>query len=373
MRFTLLFAFLVACTTAAVAQKNDRVWHQDLESEVLDLVVRVPAKASPALTVTWQQALGKQGVRYVRLQFGEFQGDPGSGAELRVLLEPLGTQVASYQWKEMAEAGSSFMTGLLPAGTLRLQLVQGVGPKASSFKLVKLHSKTPRKTFEPQSAGVPRDMPLQSFAASHVVHKLAQSVAMLHIGPTGITCTGFLVAPGLLATNHHCITMSLRFLQTETQAHKSCSDILVEFDYVMDARGPTARCEKVEMADDRNDVALLRITGIPMAADGSDRAPLARTGQAGGPFTILHHPSGLPLAVEVLCNPRGSNAGDILHDCGTSPGSSGSAIFDDIGKVVGLHYKGAYPPEWTLDQVYEHRRIHGPSFNRAKPATVIQP
>lgn len=369
----LFFATSVAFATAVVAQPDDRVWHQDLESTVLDLEVRVPAKASPTLAVTWQQSMGKQNVRYVRIQLGEFQGDPGPDAKLRVMLEPLGTQVASYSWKEMAAAGNSFMTDLLPAGTLRLQLMQGVGPKASSFKLMKLHSKTPRKTFTPQSAGVPRDMPLHSFDSTHVVHQLARSVAMLHIGPTGVTCTGFLVAPGVIATNHHCIIKSLRFLQTENQAHKACDDVLVEFDYVKNERGLTARCEKVETADEPNDVALLRIVGIPKAADGTDRAPIARSGLTTGSLTILHHPSGLPLGVEVMCNRRGKDAGDLLHDCGTSPGSSGSAIFDDSGKVVGLHYKGAYPPHWTLEQVYGHRETYGPSFNRAKPATVVPP
>jgi hypothetical protein len=370
---TLVVGISVAFATAALAQQHDRIMHQDLESEALDFVARVPAKPTPALSITWQQAMGKQDVRYVRLEFGELQGDPGSDAELRVLLEPLGTQVASYKWKQMAAAGKSFLTDLLPAGTLRLQLVQGVGPKASSFKLVKLHWKTPRKTFEPQSAGVPRDKPLQAFVASHVVQQLARSVAMLHIGPTGVTCTGFLVAPSVLATNHHCIMMSLRFLQSETQAHKACDDILVEFDYVKNERGPTARCERVEIADEHNDVALLRIVGIPKAADGTDRAPLARAGEAIGSLTILHHPSGLPLAVEVMCSPRGMNSGDLLHDCITSPGSSGAAIFEESGRVVGIHYKGAYPPHWTLDQVYDHQRTNGPSFNRAKPATVVQP
>lgn len=370
---TLFFATSLTFATCAAAQRSDWAWHHDLESEVLDLVVRVPAKDGPTPTVTWQQPLEKYGVRYVRLQMGEFQGDYESDAELRVLREPLGELVASYRWKEMDAPGNSFMTGLLPAGKLRLQLVQGRVPMASSFKLMKLHWKTPRKTLEPQSAGVPRDMPLQSFAGSDGVHQLARSVAMLHIGPTGVTCTGFLVAPSVLATNYHCIVMSLRFLQTETQSRKACDDVLVEFDYVKDEPGPTARCENVEKADEPNDVALLRLASIPKAADGADRAPLALAAHAGGSLTILHHPSGLPLAVEVSCNYRGMNAGDLLHDCGTNPGSSGSAIFDHTGTVVGLHYKGAYPPQWTLQQVYEHIRTNGPSFNRAKPATEVQP
>lgn len=352
----IIFSTFIALAAGAFAQQSNRIWHKDLESEILNLVVHVPAKSSPAASITWQQSVVKHNVRYVRLQLGEFQGDPGADAELRVLLEPLGMPVARYSWKEMAANGTSFMTGLLPAGTLRLQLVQGFGPMAGSFKILKLHSKTPRKTLEPQSAGVQRDMPLHTFAGSHMAYRLAPSVAMLHIGPTGVTCTAFVVAPNLVATNYHCIEMSLRFLQTETQTNKACDDVLVEFDYVKNERGSTASCEKVEKTDEPNDVALLRIAGVPKAVDGTDRAPLTRSVLTGSALTILHHPSGLPLAVEVLCNFRGIDGGDLLHDCGTSPGSSGAAIFDDTGKVVGLHYKGAYPPHWTLEQVYTINR-----------------
>lgn len=368
----LLLPALFGFATCAAAQQLDRVWHRDLDSEVIDLVVRAPAKHDPSSTITWQQSVEKLGVRYVRLQLGDFQGDPESDAELRVLREPFGEFVASYRWKEMASSGDSFLTGLLPGGALRLQLVQGHVPRASSFKLMKLHSKTARKTLDVQSTAVPRDMPLSSFGPSHMVHQLARSVAMLHIGPTGVTCTGFLVAPDLLATNHHCMVMSLRFLQTETQSQKECDDVLIEFDYVKNERGPTARCVRVEKSDEPNDIALLRLRQIPKAADGTDRAPLTPGVLTGAWLTILHYPSGLPLAVEVMCNNRGTKDGDLMHDCGTSPGSSGSAIFNDASNVVGIHYKGAYPPHWTLEQVYADRP-NGPRFNRAKPSTTLQP
>lgn len=369
-----MLCLLLLPASFTMAQEPQGTWHRDLESEVLDFVVAVHAKESPAMEITSQQPFGKYGVRYVRLEFGEFQGDADAEVELRIVREPMGELLASYRWKDLVTGGEGMLTGLLPAGALRLQVAQGRVNSAGSFKLAKLHWKTPRTTLDAQSAGVPKDMPLEAFPASHPVHAWAQSVAMLHIGPTGVTCTAFLVATDLLATNHHCIVMSLRYLKSEGNARHACGDVVVEFDYVKNERGRTAECVEVVKADKLNDFALLRVANVPKAANGVNRKPIALgTPAAGATLSLLHHPSGLPLAIEIPCNFRGVEGGDLLHDCQTIPGSSGSALFTDAGAAMGIHYKGAYPPDWTMQQIYDHRRANGPRYNRAKPAMVLQP
>lgn len=369
-----LCLLLLLPASMASAQQPQRVLHRDLESVAVDLVVPVRAKESATREVTWQQPVEKHDVRYLRLQLAEFQGDADADIELRILREPLGEPMASYRWKDLVTAGpDGVLTGLLPAGAYRLQLVQGRTRSAGSFKLAKMHWKTPRTTLEAQSAGVRRDRPLAAFPATHAVHQWAPSVAMLHIGPAAVTCTGFLVGPDLLATNHHCIVMSLQFLMSEGGSPRACSDVLVEFDYLKNEPGRTTTCVTVEKAHEGNDFALLRLASLPKRADGQERRPLALgTAASDARLSLLHHPSGMPLAIEMPCNAQGVEAGDLLHDCQTIPGSSGSALFTDNGTAVAIHYKGAYPPDWTLQQIYDDWK-NGPRYNRAKPATLLQP
>lgn len=371
-----LFCLLIFPASCAVAQERTENWHLDMDSAVLNLVVPIQTKESPTRELSWQQPFAKQGVRYVRLEFSEVQGGADADIELRIVREPLGELLASYRWQDLMAGGESILTGLLPAGTLRLQVVQGRVRSAASFKLAKLHWKTPRSTLDPQSAGVPKDMPLAAFPASHAVHTWAQSVTMLHIGPTAATCTGFLVASNLLATNHHCMTMSLQYLKSERTHRPVCGDVLVEFDYVRNERGPTTECLDVVKADEPNDFALLRLAHVPKASNGADRRAMPLSTimpEVGASLSLLHHPSGLPLAVEIPCNFRGVEGSDLLHDCQTIPGSSGSALFSGNGAAVGIHYKGAYPPDWSLQQIYDDRQANGPRYNRAKPATLLEP
>jgi V8-like Glu-specific endopeptidase len=371
-----LLALAMLCLGSASAQDNEtsfRRIHRDLASQDLNVVAPIAASDANPPEVKWQQSFERHGFRYLRFQLGGFAGDENAEIELHFRKEPLGELLAKYTWKELVAAGDGFLTTLLPAGRIRLQIVQGRVGTAGSVRIEKLHWKAPSMTLDPQSPAA-RDKLLETFPASHLARRLAPSVAMLHIGPTGVTCTGFLIAPGKLATNHHCIEYSLRFQKSKADQYPACGDVLVEFDYTRpDIRGKTAVCTRVGDRSQPEDFAILELADTPLSESGAPRTPLNRGKKldADTVLTILHYPRGLPLAVEIQCLLQRVEGNDVLHNCQTSSGSSGSALFDDAGAALGIHYKAAYPLSWTLEQVENDRVTHGPRYNRAKPISVI--
>jgi len=253
-------------------------------------------------------------------------------------------KVTGYQWKwgyDYLQEGISFYSSL---ATPRDQL-EGKAPKGEHYLL----------------------------EVDNPIRKLAESVAMLHIGPEGVTCTSSLVGTDLLATNYHCIEHSLKFLLNEHKLSVKCDDVIAEFDYLQsNLPGSLATCTEVIRADPVSDVAILRIAAPPKQAGGV-REGLVRVSASPDPteMWILHHPVGRPMVYETHCSQRGKSDVDVLHDCQTDAGSSGAPLFGTDNKLVGMHYFGPYPPTWTIEQVQIDVKDNGPKYNRAKQAQLL--
>ena len=178
-----------------------------------------------------------------------------------------------------------------------------------------------------------------------------------------------------VATNYHCIEESFSFRATKETKKPSCGDVLVEFDYlVADQRGSTSSCLTVR-AKKELDVALLTFDpdAIQMAP-GKDRVPVKIRPATEGPanmMRLIHHPLGLPSVLENNCSLKVVEQDDLLHDCNSTPGSSGSPLFDDQMRWTGLHYKGPLPKTWTLQQWQEDYQKNGPRYNRAKRSQAV--
>jgi len=168
--------------------------------------------------------------------------------------------------------------------------------------------------------------------------------------------TGFLVAPGVLITNHHV-------LGTPADARNAA----VEFDYELNARYRQLSSETFEFkpqdlffSDRSLDFALVAVseTGIDRGYPLSDYGYLPLDEKVGkiraeAPVNIIQHPqAGLkqvvfrsskifPLPSEL--DPGNSYSGKSIdtaaHYTGdTKPGSSGSPVFNDTWEVVALHH-----------------------------------
>lgn len=138
--------------------------------------------------------------------------------------------------------------------------------------------------------------------------------------------TGFLVKPGIVATNHHVVSAAHRVAVTLS-------------------RGETANAEGVIAEDGEADLALLRVPGLdarPLRLAASD------TVEPGDRVVVLGNPLGLAGTVSegivAALRPNGlgpevrgfENTPLLQITAPISPGSSGSPVLDAQGRVVGV-------------------------------------
>jgi hypothetical protein len=67
-------------------------------------------------------------------------------------------------------------------------------------------------------------------AVSDDQREKAKSVAFLTFG-NGAGCTGFLIAPGLVVTNAHCVDSSTSFSHAKSTRGSPCNDANIKFDF----------------------------------------------------------------------------------------------------------------------------------------------
>jgi pimeloyl-ACP methyl ester carboxylesterase len=158
--------------------------------------------------------------------------------------------------------------------------------------------------------------------------------------------TGFLIAPGVLMTNHHVL-----------QNSHAASRASVQFRYELeiDSRQTTGHCFTLEPqrlfhANERLDMAIVAVA--PVSEDGvslEDFGHLPLIGvegkiRKGQPVNIIQHPlAGRKQVVfrESLLTALPPDNDHVAHYTGdTQPGSSGAPVFSDLWEVVALHHSG---------------------------------
>ncbi|WP_439123282.1 trypsin-like peptidase domain-containing protein [Marivita sp.] len=158
--------------------------------------------------------------------------------------------------------------------------------------------------------------------------------------------TGFLIAPGVLMTNHHV-------LQNNFAASRASVQFRYELD--IDSRQTTGHCFALEPnrlfhANERLDMAIVAVA--PISEDGvplTDFGHLPLIGvegkiRKGQPVNIVQHPlAGRKQVVfrESLLTALPPDSDYVAHYTGdTQPGSSGAPVFSDLWEVVALHHSG---------------------------------
>ncbi len=163
--------------------------------------------------------------------------------------------------------------------------------------------------------------------------------------------TGWLIAPGLLLTNHHVIAARQRNEQAPSPAelHAQAEQTAVWFDYSTEA-GAKAECRSVELVYQNADLdyALLQLEQTPLV---TERAPLVLARQhvlcQADRLNIVQHPGGGPLKYAIRNNfyiGIGTTAHFIRYLTDTEAGSSGSPVFTDDWLVVALHHAACKIP-----------------------------
>jgi V8-like Glu-specific endopeptidase len=166
---------------------------------------------------------------------------------------------------------------------------------------------------------------------------------------TAAFCSGFLIAPNLIATAGHCVRSAL-----------DCSETSFVFDYAYKAAGvaPTSaaaenvyRCKSVvhtEAAPAGADFAIVELDRPVM-----NRAPLTlrHSGelQVGDDLTVIGHPAGLPTKISDGAKARNVSPSDyFVANLDTYGGNSGSAVFNTKTKEVeGILVRGETDFVWS--------------------------
>ncbi len=155
--------------------------------------------------------------------------------------------------------------------------------------------------------------------------------------------TGFLVSPRLLLTNNHV-------LESETRARNS----QVEFNYQEGPLGNLLRTSNFDLdpgrflvTDEDLDYTLVAVRERSVSGEALASFPwnrlIAESGKALAtePVNIVQHPNGEPKQVVLRQNRVLDVYEDFVHyTADTSPGSSGSPVYNDQWEVVALHHSG---------------------------------
>lgn len=369
----LLLAVMPVQSAGAQEEEAFQLTHRDAISKPLNETADDQKFRELRRGVYWQTTFGQMNTRYIRFRFDNIKSPSGAAYRVRILRLPLEEEVASYPGAEFAQQ-DSFMTGLLPSGELRIELLADSVPTGLSFRLESaLWQALPTEALV--HSPLVRIIYAVTYPENSPLREQARSVAMLHIGPLETTCTAVLIDEQTLATNNHCMKYSLAYQQTKQAQTPACHDIVAEFDFLAPTqRGTQAKCKSVS-TDETLDLALLTFDrqAIEMAP-GKARQPVKMRPLGEGMPTavrLIHHPLGLPLVIDDQCALRKVEQPDLLHDCSAVNGSSGSPLFDEQLRWIGLHYKGPYPRTWTVEKIFEHIQKNGPSYNRAKASAVI--
>ena len=169
------------------------------------------------------------------------------------------------------------------------------------------------------------------------VVKYEQAVGALAYGAlpnTSKYCTGILISEDLFLTASHCVdtTILKEFVVFNFQKLRGTTELAKPEHFKILA--------VAEKALGQLDYAILQIDGKPGLKYGYQKINIENV-EDGNVLTIIQHPSGKPKMVDV-----GHKNGlrDVKYmtygDLDTEPGSSGSAVLDQNGFVVGVHTNG---------------------------------
>ena len=186
-----------------------------------------------------------------------------------------------------------------------------------------------------------------NFSTRTRYRKLAAPVGRIEIlmqkpdGRRGVSyCTGTLISPHYILTNHHCIPgKKFRVLRAQ-----------IRFGYLTrQTRGRVFPLAIQPVETHRTlDYSIVQVGGKPSAIYGHIKIR-ANPAQAGEELFIIHHPLGQPKRLtrkDCRASPQNHFRKQMLrHRCDTEGGSSGSLIFSDISlNLVGLHFAGGLNP-----------------------------
>lgn len=299
--------------------------------------------------ILWEkEVLDQPGISFFRLHFTDVvRGKADTNISI-VIRDRAYKAIATISLADFTDGGE-YWTGTLLGSYALLQVIndQDSPPTQFSFtvKEAGIEARGARVLSQMDPLN-PKDRPVVFYRDNPKLIAASRSVAKLRYAKDGrmYSCTGFMISPDILLTNHHCIS-----------SENVCASTIAIFGYEYNEKselqqGDEFKCQQMLDADPGLDFAILRIRGNPgvkerWGALDWDGANLRK----GGQLTLIQHPDGDPkrvahegCAVSTL-NAVGkihADETDFGHTCDTMTGSSGSPVLSDNFKLIGLHHLG---------------------------------
>jgi V8-like Glu-specific endopeptidase len=228
----------------------------------------------------------------------------------------------------------------------------------------KLAEDTVRATSEALIFGVPGDTRVD-FAFIDHAHLIARSIARLTVPrivngvPVGQAAygTGWIIAPGILMTNHHVIEVRDGQPANLSDFQAQAERVTADFDYHTETGGATLKCQgsKLLTCSRELDYAVIELEQAEKIADRQPIpvVPAPRELHRGARVNIVQHPQGGPLRFAIRNNffvRPSQRPAFVLYQTDTEPGASGSPACNDDWQVIALHHASLQVPSELVPQ-----------------------
>jgi endonuclease G len=228
----------------------------------------------------------------------------------------------------------------------------------------KLAEDTARAASEALIFGIPRDTRVD-FAFIDHAHLIARSIARLTVPrivngvPDGQAAygTGWIIAPGILITNHHVIEVRDGQPAAPTDFQAQAERVTADFDYYTETGGATLKCQgsKLLACSRELDYAVIELEQAEKIADRQPIpvVPAPRELHRGARVNIVQHPQGGPLRFAIRNNffvRPSQRPAFVLYQTDTEPGASGSPACNDDWQVIALHHASRQVPSELVPQ-----------------------
>ncbi len=248
---------------------------------------------------------------------------------------PAATQGPWSRWTDRID-GAFAQVDLLSRGQFmpRIRLDEYIAVEADVKHPYYSYQDENARKIEPLYAGMSLDLT-----------RLGDAVGMFFAGRRGFVwaCSAIAVTPSLVMTNWHCGAPP-GSADIDYWNASVCDATIIDFSWDDDERSREFGCEEVLPARSKDlDVVFLRVQAIDRA-DVLRPAALLNRAPVDEPIMLVHHPEALPKQISRNCRalrPSEQLGPDrFAHTCDSETGSSGAPVFDELGRVIGLHNEG---------------------------------
>ena len=359
-----LGALIFACShvigSGSAHAQAENVELEPQRDGVINVVsIRTPDfNGTAAGRLRWQKEIEQLGSRYLRLRFGDVSMSQ-AGEVVLSLRDRSGRLVRKYSAAELHQR-SPLWSDVIPGGYVLVSLHADQPPVGFSLTIDRIAYQAYAGAAL-STVGDDEKQPIAEYSGDAIISRVQRSIARLLFiqDGTSSTCTGFLIEPGRLMTNHHCV-----------HSQDVCATMRAVFGYQYDESGllqfgEQYECRNVVASSYELDYAVLEIADNPEEEWGTLQLGAGADPNGQDALFIVQHPAGEPKQIskincaagKVPVDGRGQDT-DFTHTCDTVGGSSGSPVFDESGKVVGLHHYGFKDGgTWTENRAIRIKQI----------------